>query len=152
PRDGTHPPGRARARRALRRLRAAAPAARAEADLARVAGTALPRARRARDEPGPADARRPGLRQRLRHPHARRRPLRATAPATLPQGPRPPRLHRPPAPRHHQVRTSPQTLAPARALLATDSTDEKRIGFVAILQIAAKPIAFESFSICGICG
>src|SRR5690606_39154576 len=122
-RDGTHPRGRARARRALCRLRAAAPAARAEADLARVAGTALPRARRARDEPGPADARRQGLRQRLRHPHARRRPLRATAQATLPHGPRPPRLPRPPPPRHQQIRTPPQTVPPTRTLLATDPTD-----------------------------
>src|SRR5690606_35731078 len=64
-------------------LRAAAPAARAEGDLARVAATTLSGAGRARDEPGGADAGRPRLRQRLWHPHARRRPVRAAAGGAL---------------------------------------------------------------------
>ena len=41
-------------------------------------GAALPGTRGARHEPGAADARRQGLRQRLRHPHARRRPVRGS--------------------------------------------------------------------------
>ena len=76
-RTRTHPRGRPRARRPRRRLRAVAPAARTQGNLARVAGAALPRSRRARDEPDPADARRQGLRQHLRQAHARRRPVRA---------------------------------------------------------------------------
>ena len=76
PRTRSDPRSRARRRRARRRLRAAAPAARAQGGLARMAAAALSRARRARDEPDPADARRQGLRQRVRHAHARRGPVR----------------------------------------------------------------------------
>src|SRR6185312_5251130 len=56
-----------------------------------MAGVARAATRRPRDEPGAADERRPRLRQRLRHPHARPRGVRRPAAQALP--------HRLPAPR-----------------------------------------------------
>src|SRR5207342_1582665 len=76
----------ARSRRGFRRLRADAPAARIEAIVPRMAGAALPRARRARDEPDAADARRQGLRQRLRAAHEGLGRVRGSAEAAFPQG------------------------------------------------------------------
>src|SRR5690606_5447852 len=65
-----------------------APAPRAQRNLARVAAAALPGPRPGRDEPDPADARRPRLRQRIRPPHARagagRRPDRGALRARIP--------------------------------------------------------------------
>ena len=52
----------------------------------RLVVAAIPRARRTRDEPDPADARRQGLRSDLRQAHARRRPVRAAAASALRSG------------------------------------------------------------------
>src|SRR5690606_11681303 len=65
-----------RSRRPLRRPRPAAPAARTQGDLARMAAAALSRACRARDEPGAADARRQRLRRAVRQADARRGAVR----------------------------------------------------------------------------
>src|SRR5690606_41368214 len=108
------PRGRDRGRRARRRLRAAAPAARAEGHLARMAATALPGARRARDEPGPADARGQGLRQHLRPAHARRRTVRRTAGDAFFAGAPAPRLRAPAATRDRPVPPTPPGLAAGR--------------------------------------
>src|SRR3546814_7705406 len=79
--------------------------------------SALSRARRARDEPAQPDAWWQGLRQRFRQAHARRRPVRATHPHTLRQGPRPPRLRPHAGTRHFEVHRPEQPVAAANAFL-----------------------------------
>src|SRR5690606_27145641 len=71
-RNGSGGRGRARGRRAQRGLRAAAPAARTDRPVRRLARHARPGPRRTRHEPNRRTARRQGQRPALRPPHARR--------------------------------------------------------------------------------
>src|SRR5690606_29919306 len=96
---------------------AAAPAARAQGDLARVAAAALPGPRRARHEPGAADARRARLRQRVWQAHARPGAVRRPHRRALRPRPPAPGVWTPAAAGLQPVRAAAPGFAPGRAVL-----------------------------------
>src|SRR6186713_1871115 len=82
-----------------------------------MAAAALSGPRRARDEPGPADARRQGLRQHVRQAHARRGPVRGPDRDAVRESAQAPRLRATAGAGRFALRRATQAIAAGRAVL-----------------------------------